>query len=67
MKIAITYSEIKKEMKIATKEIRKANKGLNWDVKINKDFSIFPNEYGLTLQIHYVDGELRPQVYNIAM
>ena len=67
MQRPITYHEIKKEIAIALKHIRQANKGLVWPVKINKDFSLFPNEYGLTLQIHYVDGDLKTQVYNIAI
>jgi len=64
---AITYQEIKKEIRLASKAIKQANKGLPFDVKINKDFSIFPNESGLTLQLHYSDGDLKSQVYNIAI
>jgi len=64
---AITYQEIKKEIRTATKVIKQANKGLPFDVKINKDFGIFPNEYGITLQIHYSDGDLKSQVYNVIL
>ena len=64
---AITYQEIKKEIRTATRVIKQANKGLPWDVKINKDFGIFPSENGLTLQIHYSDGDLNGQVYNVAI
>jgi len=64
---AITYQEIKKEIRIASKHIKQANKGLPWPVKINKDFSIFPSDLGLTLQIHYSDGDLKNLVYNVAI
>jgi len=64
---AITYQEIKKEIRAATRAIKQANKGLPFDVKINTDFGIFPSESGLVLQIHYCDGDLKSQVYNVAI
>ena len=65
MEKALTFQEIKKEIRTAAKHIKQANKGLPWPVKINKDFSVFPSDCGLTLQIHYTDGDLNSQVYNV--
>ena len=63
----LTKTEIDKEFKIASKHIRQANKGLPWPVKINKDWILNLRDNCLTMQITYLDGDLRDQVYNIAI
>jgi len=63
----LTKTEIEKEFRVAAKNIRQANKGLPWPVKINKDWILYLNDNCLTMQITYTDGDLRDQVYNIAI
>jgi hypothetical protein len=69
MRIELNYHDIQKEIKHASKCIRQANKGLPWKVKINKDFRLvkLDGQNWLTLQIFYVDGNLKSQVYNIVL
>ena len=63
----ISDAEIKKELLIARKEIRQANKGLPHKVKFSQWCLIFHSEGYITLQLRYTNGNDEDGVYNIAM
>lgn len=69
----VTKKRIEKEVRIAMREIRYANKGLPYRPKLmGWDLIVTPNSFVnglvlLTLQIHYLDGDSKKGAYNIAM
>jgi len=67
MNIHYTKTQLEKEFKSAAKNIRQANKGLPWPVQIRKDYDLTFNENILSMRVHYLDGDMKYQCYNICL
>ena len=64
----IKKTELDREYRLAVKNIKQANKGLSSQVKVYTDYSLIDGDNGiLTMQICYMDGDYKQQVYNIAL
>ena len=65
--------DLDKEFKIASKNIRQANKGGKYPVCIDKNYELKPHnaptdsQVWISMQIHYSDSDGRKDVYNIAL
>lgn len=68
MKFEMNLHHLHNEFKNACKNIRQANKGLPAKVIICKDWKLIKkeNQNWITMQIFYIDGNGKPETYNIA-
>ena len=67
MQSTYTKKMLMEEFGKARRVIMQANRGLPYPVKIDTNYALILHDGMITMQIKYLDGDYKPQIFNIAL